>query len=672
MKGTTARIAAAVLGLGVIAWFAVATNAAGPYDFPHRPHLSPTAIAGTSDKDCRVCHDYAKGAREPHLAGCDQCHIDAEHLEKKLGPASTRPEFTHKEHLFTKDGVARTDVTCFSCHAMRVDGDWIEYAVPTSALGPKGVGGKPGGKFGEKTCADCHASHEPTGGLVTQDDKTGDGKACAVCHQNETSILPLKYRGDVRSAAAKPFAHKDHGAAASDCASCHGGVKASKSIWDYDPVAGTAEKCVTCHVGDGGKPLVATGDSTTVTKIDFSNFPHEKHLGEFSKMTCTTCHYPESDEQGRKVFAKRVASPEPVGRAQLVNFKVCDACHGHDGWSPTKPSWHVEGHGVGAWACFKCHEGTADAAGKLKIAAANVPSRGPVTLVVEQQLHPGIRSSAARLVDPTQDVHGATRQCTDCHIADVVASASPSGGGRFVHDPHVRATPTAENCQSCHKTIGLARRSEDAAYATRGMGDCLVCHAGAGVSTVGHSNDSGRLVPEFDHAGHIQTAALLPGEKGIGCTECHVPGGVSGYSIPADVLNCTKCHAHEGDAAKVARTGPKTSQGDAAKCLFCHDKVRGDESGSVGAPKHETISREHLFLGRGKQFHDKTGDCAACHVRDGAADMPYVERITKASVRTSIHEDAKFKDRPFNDPKSDCTTCHRTPPRGYLRSLSGR
>jgi hypothetical protein len=160
--------------------------------------------------------------------------------------------------------------------------------------------------------------------------------------------------------------------------------------------------------------------------------------------------------------------------------------------------------------------------------------------------------------------------------------------------------------------------------------------------------------------------------KGIGCTECHQKGGEVGYQTPADVLACTKCHAHEGDAAKVARTGPKVSKGDSTKCLLCHDQVRGDENGRVGNPPRETIVRAHLELGAGTQHHDKGGDCAACHGRDGGEKVPYKERIAKALVQTSIHDDPEFAGRPFNDPKGDCAKCHRTEPRGYLRSLANR
>lgn len=672
--GARTPAVAVVLLAGLVAWLAAPPlSAAGPFSFPHRPHLSAAAIAAGgagagSDADCRTCHDYAKGGRDVHLGGCDKCHVDSKHLEVKRTDASARPAFQHKEHLYAKDGSPRGDVSCFTCHAMRVDYDFIEFTVPTAGLGPKGAGKKGGGAHGEKTCADCHAAHETKGGLVAHDEKTGDGKACADCHMRETSILPQKYRGDQRPAATRPFAHADHGGPAADCAACHAEIKSSRTIWDYDPTKGTAEKCATCHVDKDG-PLVAPRDGPLdpLKRVDFSNFPHSKHLGEFSRMTCATCHYPETDEQGRRVFPGRTASAEPVGRNALVNFKACDVCHGHDGWGPDKKSWHVENHGVGAWACFKCHEGSVDAAGKLAIANAQVVRPSLNVVNFKTHAHPGVTKKGAPLADATQDVHGTARVCADCHVAGVPEKDSRLTGRAFDHAPHLTGSPKTAECVACHPTSSTARRSEDltAIDGTR-VPQCLECHVGAKPEDLDfHRDKTGVVVPQFDHANHVRSASLVAGEKGIGCVECHVKGGEAGYTTPPDVRNCTKCHAHEGDDVKVKRTGPKTSSGDAAACRNCHDAPRADaRMPSVDAP-----ARRRLVLSAGVQFHDKTGDCAACHVREGAAATPYEERIRSAKVSLSIHDDPAFADKPFNDPKGKCDECHRVPPRGYLRSL---
>jgi len=687
------RAAVALLLLAALACFTASPLvAAGRFSFPHRPHLSPDAIAecaktGGVDKDCRGCHDYSKPGRDAHLGGCDKCHVDGNHLEvKRAAATATRPEFQHREHLFKRDGSARGEISCFTCHAMTVDYDFIEFSVPRAGLGPMGKGGDGGGAHGEKTCADCHAKHEPIGGLVRQDEITGDGKKCAVCHLKETSILPLKYRGDARPAAVKPFAHKDHGGAGTDCAACHDAIKLSRTIWDYDPTKGTAEKCASCHVGEGKRSLVAPADEpdSPLKAVDFSNFPHAKHLGEFSKMNCSTCHYPESDEQGRRVFPGRVASDEPVGRSALVNFKACDACHGHDGWGPEQKSWHVDGHGVGAWACFKCHEGVVDAAGKLALATTEKTRTFLGDVAFGTNAHPGVTTSGAPLDHPSEIVGGAQKQCADCHVAGQKTTTSRIERRSFAHEPHVSEKAATSECLACHPGSATARRSRDldrfdTSFARPGtpptgssesLTGCFACHVGASSAVVASAAPAEK-VPQFDHANHVRSASLVAGEKGIACVECHVPGGKFGFQIPPDVLNCTKCHGHTGDSKKIERTGPSTSKkGDAGACVHCHEPPRGEESGSIRMPRPQETQRRHLELTRdAPQFHDKGGDCKACHARDGLDASPYVERITSAKKLCSIHEDAAFADKPFNDPNCKCADCHATPPRRYLKAL---
>src|SRR5262245_60951659 len=239
MRTTSWHAPVAAFALAAVAILASTSRGAGPFSFPHRPHLSAATIAaggGGGDADCRVCHDYSKGEREPHLAGCEKCHVDGDHLEvKRAAAAPARPAFQHKEHLFDANGAARKDVTCLTCHAPMADGDWIEYSVPTAGLGPRGTASRGGGASGEKTCADCHAAHEPAGGLVKQDERTGDGKACASCHLKDASILPLKYAPGPRTPGERPFSHADHGGAAAECAACHDAIVKSKTIWDNDP-----------------------------------------------------------------------------------------------------------------------------------------------------------------------------------------------------------------------------------------------------------------------------------------------------------------------------------------------------------------------------------------------------------------------------------------------------
>ncbi len=680
-------------------------RAVGPFSFPHRPHISDAvveaglrsaadALAGragspVSDAECRVCHDFAKGA-EAHLSGCDPCHVGGKYLQKDVGaatPAGGRRPFPHAEHL--KKG----DLTCFSCHRMQVEEDWVEFSVPPPSLGPRGVGGRPGGPLGESTCADCHAEHEPQGGKVKQDERTGDGRACATCHLGTTSIVPLAYR-PARPAAGtvRPFRHADHGGSAGRCEDCHAELRTSRTIWDYDPSASTAARCVACHVKDArGTPLVGRADpprTSSVPFVAFSRFPHDAHLakpkGEIQTSgqvtaECRTCHYPETDAAAKALFPGRAASAEPVGRAELVDYRTCEPCH---------KAWKVENHGTGEWACFKCHSGAPDAQGKLPVAEAIVTRQDIERVAFAKHHHPGITREGGALADPTEPDG---RSCRDCHRADEAELRSRLAGKVFAHAPHVSATPRNAECLQCHPTAATTSWSEDLARFEARVGGagsttgaaalakgCLDCHVGATSEELGLA-EKRRIVPQFDHKAHVSTDAFHPGVSGIQCVECHVPGGEAGYQIPPDVAGCTKCHSHDPAAgAAYARTGPKSSTGETQACKFCHEELFPSGRG----PERVARQRTHLDLLPGKQWHDLGGDCAACHERDGldGRRSDYRERITTARVRGSIHDDPALAGQWFNDPRiaqkgadaqgRTCMTCHRREPRGYLRSLT--
>jgi hypothetical protein len=204
---------------------------------------------------------------------------------------------------------------------------------------------------------------------------------------------------------------------------------------------------------------------------------------------------------------------------------------------------------------------------------------------------------------------------------------------------------------------------------------CLSCHVGAKREQVGVIVEA-RLVPEFDHKAHV-TGAKWKGAAGVPCGACHVEGGQHGTTTPADVADCTRCHSHdEKQTEKFARTGKKTSsEADGKDCRFCHEEVR-----ETLTPER-VPARTHLSLLPGTQHHDKGGDCASCHAREGRP-YAYRERIRKAKVAASIHEDPALGREWYNDPAiakagadpkgRTCMTCHRAEPRGYLRRLGSR
>lgn len=654
--------------------------APGPWSFPHAPHLKPETVAAAraaagsgvvDDKDCRVCHDYATAGDRHDVtraASCDACHLGEAYLEVKLDTAE-RPErraFPHAAHM--KDAT----ISCFTCHALLEDQGWIEFSIPADGFGTRGRGGKPGGANGTSTCADCHAEHVPKGGTVKHYETTGDGKACATCHGTAASILPLRYRAAARAAGPRPFLHANHGGARADCETCHAEMATSRTVWDSRPVDAAEEACRTCHVG-----ATFSERESPVPFVQFERFAHVEHLNPAGEIAtthegtpdCGTCHFPEAGQD------------EPVGRGALLAFDACVRCH---------DAWRVEGHGVGAWSCFKCHAGDVGEDGRLATTRVERPVLGEVRFLSVH--HPAITARGPRLETGAEP---AGKRCEECHVADLETLQSGLGA-RFAHGPHLPETPAAKDCLVCHASMATARRSADAsryepfvtAPPAPGRPDargCFDCHLTSDLGGSFTASASERDVPEFDHAGHVRGAPWKGGE-GIACTECHDAGSDLGYTLPEDVVTCKRCHSHdEQQPEKRARTGSSTSTGDATACKHCHASV-GDGTG-FGAPAgsdEASRRRTRALLVSGSQFHDKTGACANCHHRDaraGAEPWAYRERITSTRPVASIHDDPEQRAAWFNDPGIQdtpdaqgrtCATCHRREPDGYLRALEQR
>jgi hypothetical protein len=674
----------------------------GPFSFPHRPHLKAATLqaaldaaagrkaAPGADADCRVCHDHARG-NEAHLEGCATCHQGEKNLRwaRAAAPPATglRP-FPHRSHL------ADPTVTCFSCHRPLVENDWVEFSVPPPGLAASG-------REGDASCADCHAPHEPARQGVPQYARTGDGKGCAPCHLGAASIVPFGLRPGAPQAAkaARPFLHADHGGAGSRCEDCHAPVREARSLRGYDAAAATAKACASCHTADAaGSPLAAVAVPPRTSDVPFhavEGFSHPAHLELAGKVAvvakpsagCRSCHFPSTDPAAPEALRRIPAGAEPAGRGELVSYAACVSCHA---------AWQVEGHGLGRWACFKCHDAKEDRPGHLLLATAAVERPRVRSIVLSVHPHPGITVAGPSLASPRET---GGKECRECHLAKIPTLESRLSGKGFVHAPHLPAKPASADCLRCH--AGAARSSWSEDLGTFDPKVCLECHTGAKPADLGVETTR-RQVRQFDHAAHVTPGRRGPEFRGLACAECHETGGAAGYAVKPAAADCSQCHSHDpkDGAEKVARTGPKTrAGGGTASCLPCHGAAPGAAEGASpfgdSGPVHAREKRIHLDLLPGKQWHDlrgaagdPSGGCAACHERDAFAGKPaaYRERIAEARVLKSIHEDPAFKGAWFNrsslqkkdgsgDPENrgrTCGTCHREDPRGYLRELGGK
>jgi len=478
-RRTWAAIAAPLLV--ALALPVLRSEGAGPYSFPHRPHLRAEtleaamaarqgppkpgeAAGGKADADCRVCHDYARGP-EVHLEGCETCHQSGAALKVVRfvpPPAMGRRPFPHREHL--SDG----SLTCFSCHRPLLDNDWVEFAVPPpgliAATGP-GTGSAAKGLKGSKgpACADCHAPHEPASKAIPQYAKTGDGKGCAPCHGESSSILPLSQRPGAAPAAPaaakaeRPFLHGDHGGSGSKCVECHAPVEEAKSLRGYDAAAATAKACATCHVSDAaGKSLAAVGNPPRTSTVPFHSvegFNHPAHLHPAGKVTvsakpgagCRSCHFPSTDPAAPEALRKVQTGAEPAGREELASYAQCVSCH---------EGWKVEGHGVGRWACFKCHAPAEDRPGHLPLGTAKVERPRVASVALAVHPHPGITTWGPVLATPRE---AGGKDCRECHLGKIPALASRLAGRPFSRPPGARTSAPSTRSPAPPATPGSGR-----------------------------------------------------------------------------------------------------------------------------------------------------------------------------------------------------------------------
>jgi hypothetical protein len=460
-------------------------------------------------------------------------------------------------------------------------------------------------------------------------------------------------------------------------------------------------------VDEGGKSLVGPDPDPARRKAPpfhgFSNFSHAAHLapppGKYpvsGKVSdgCRTCHFPEIARADAKMpFAKRTPSQEPVGREHLIRYDAsCVPCH---------QPWAIEGHGVGEWACTKCHvlRSEKDASGRevLPMARADVERRSLSEGVrFQTHHHPFITTSGIQEGDKSQP---GDKVCADCHKASIAEIDSRYAGKGFRHEPHLPKDPKSSDCVKCHTSVLSAAWSGDlekfdphlsppaSAAGPEGLArGCLECHVGETPERIGIRAERAN-VPEFGHKHHVSGEGwkkTWKGGVGIPCADCHGQGGATGYETPEDVANCKRCHSHDtGQTEKYARTGPSVNPKDpeaAKRCFPCHEDVVQPKTYSKPAV------RERLALRDGKQRHVRTGACAECHDRKPSDPSKYVARIASATIprtpdRTplSIHKDPAFAGRWFNDQRiatpgfdpqgRTCMTCHRQEPLGYLSAL---
>jgi hypothetical protein len=421
-----------------------------------------------------------------------------------------------------------------------------------------------------------------------------------------------------------------HGATATKCMQCHGGL-AAEATWRH-PWLGDGKLaslpglevdeafCRTCHRDHQGSDFLqpesraligncAACHAVAGAEVDRAvllakvppprvvlrqrpfathTFPHDAHLG--AGMTCTICH--TIDAEVRAARASSGFDDADRHDYAAVPFATCASCHVPDAapladiadadrvrWRAKDHLWPVAWHGLddGGKGCAQCHA-TSERDGATRFGPELRHVERPL-LTVDQHAADRARYVAGRRLHEAEfGAHAGGRGCGECHLRGAIVPGEPRPARPFRHALHLAAA-------ALRPAAGAA-----GAVSTDARGGCLSCHGE-----------------------QRQSHALLPAGKG-------------GYAWPSDAAAqaaCRTCHA-DGEREVVLQPTPVEFAAERR-----HVTADFPHAAHVGSPS---------FGVAGSALAD---GCFACHAfaAPSNGDALQVVPIVKAGV-------------------ADCTSCH--------------
>ena len=280
------------------------------------------------EKGCLACHDPHATDGSDLLAGppaqaCATCHekIFKEPPAQPHRPVARGECLTcHDPHLSTRRGLTRKaePELCVSCHA------------PGAASFTAAHKGIPAGRA---RCTGCHAPHgSATAGMIhAVTHAPFAASECATCHDGIKPGTPLAAADSVALCA---NCHKPHAAghpvpAGAACTSCHSPHASATAKL----IAGPEQTvCVVCHQDIAGQRETAAAVHPPFGGTQDCTVCHEIHTGKTGALlkkpdpqaTCVTCH--GSHSQFAHPMGEGIADPSRPGRS--VGCLSCHDPHG--------------------------------------------------------------------------------------------------------------------------------------------------------------------------------------------------------------------------------------------------------------------------------------------------------------------------------------------------------
>lgn len=443
------------------------------------------------------------------------------------------------------------------------------------------------------------------------------------------------------------FAFPASSANVETCLACHGDKNFSidrkgKSISLYvdggvfNKSIHAAVECTGCHVD-----------------ADVKEMPHPEVL---KAVDCVTCHKDDVDRFNSSIHG------EALKKGALYAPK-CSDCHGkHDilgHRNPSSPTFKMNIPSL----CGKCHRDEAPATKIYNISEKNILENYKESIHGEGLLKKGLLVTAAcndchtsHSILPHTDVRASTsvqniaQTCSKCHVMIEQVHKKVIKNELWEKKPGV--VPACTDCHSPHEVrreplvIGMADR------------DCIKCHeAGA----------------PFVH----QTEILDSAHNKIPCVKCHSDVSPE-HERPCDtagMVNCTSCHAKQGEDYTRSIHGQFHSRGDpdVPWCTDCHgihnilDRL-SDKSPIYKSNIPKLCAKCHAKGGRAaiRYKDDQPGDIVENYLNSTHGKGVIGSGLLSSAACTDCHEAHDIL--PSNDPMSSiyttniastCAKCHK-------------
>jgi hypothetical protein len=593
---------------------------------------------------CNSCHNgiYTIGkptSHQPVIGSCDLCHNTLTWTATRYdhtGVAAGSCANCHNNIFAKGKGVKHPPDGGRACDVCHTTNLWVPATYPHAP----DVWGR---------CSTCHDN-------VTAKGKTAgvhipDNRQCDTCHRSTSSFV-------IRT--------MDHTGLDGQCLTCHNGTYVSQNALDKTSKPGhvpTAAQCDTCHSTVAWKPANFTHDASTSGTC---NTCHNgvtalgKNSGHIpTNAQCDTCHASTTNFLGALMNHTGMAgqcsnchnggylaqNAQAKSSSHVSTNAQCDSsgCHSSTtSWATTTFNHALAAPPVliGDHTCATCHKAGGPG---LPKPSTHIPTNGAC-----DNCHGNFNQFKPANMDHT----GTSGTCTTCHSGGYASIGSQ--GAQAKPTSHI---PTSSQCDTCHTNFVAFR---PATMNHTGMaGTCTTCHSGGYVAVGALAKPATHTPTALQCDSCHKTVAWIPASFAHDatatrrCSVCHNGTNATGKGnthIP-DNRQCDTCHNNYSSF----RPAAMSHVGLTGQCSTCHGGAYLSENAQTKSANHVATSAQCDSSG----CHSSTTSWATSTVDHALLTPPAV--IGDHSCSTTCHKaGGQGLPKPTNHipTAAACDTCH--------------